>query len=132
MENLEIEYATLLQRIKALFIDLLILVFLIVLFSSYIDIFGDVSDTATKIIIAFIFLYDPIFTSSFGATVGHLLIGIRIKRKKEPKRNIIFPLAVIRYLLKTFLGWISLVTVTSNSNRQAIHDLVADSIVRLK
>lgn len=132
MENAQIEFATLLQRVKALMIDLLVIVGLFVAFSQFIEFFGEVSDTATKIIIVLIFTYDPLFTSIFGGTVGHLLIGIRVKRKNSPSKNIILPLAILRYVLKTSLGWISLLTVTSSKNRQALHDISSKSIVRLK
>ena len=83
-------------------------------------------------ILAFIFifvLYDPLFTSLFGATIGHMLIGIRVKRESNYEKNIIFPLAIIRFVFKAFLGVISLLTVSSHEKKKAIHDLLVGSVV---
>ena len=44
-------------------------------------------------------------------------------------KNISFPFALVRYLLKMFLGWISLLTITANDKKKAIHDFVAKSVV---
>ena len=63
----------------------------------------------------FIFLvYDPFFTSIFGGTVAHFINKIRVKREKAESKNILFPLALIRYVFKTLLGWVSLLTITGN------------------
>lgn len=92
--------------------------------------FEDVPDNARIAAFVFIFfLYDPIFTSSFGGTLGHMMFGIRVKREKNQVRNILFPLALIRFFLKALLGWISLLTVSGNEKRKAIHDYVAGSVV---
>src|ERR1035437_2836289 len=83
-------------------------------------------------IIAFVFiflLYDPSFTSIFGGTIGHMIIGIRVKRSRNEQRNILFPLAIVRFIIKASLGVISLITVTGNIKRKAIHDFVAGSVV---
>ena len=74
-------------------------------------------------------LYDPLFISIYGGTIGHSYSNINVKSEKEVTKNISFVMAVIRFLIKTSLGWISLLTVTSNSKKQALHDLVAKSIV---
>lgn len=58
-------------------------------------------------IAAFVFvfiLYDPIFTSIFGGTIGHMLIEIRVKRESDETRNMLFPLAIVRFIVKASLG----------------------------
>ena len=83
-------------------------------------------------ILTFIFifvLYDPIFTSFLGGTIGHILIGIRVKRENDLNRNILFPLAIIRFLVKALLGIVSLLTVSAHDKKKAIHDILVGSIV---
>jgi uncharacterized RDD family membrane protein YckC len=52
-----------------------------------------------------------------------------VRREEDHHKNITFYKALIRFLIKFSLGWISLVTVTVNEKRKAIHDFAADSIV---
>ena len=58
-----------------------------------------------------------------------MLIGIRVKRESDEKRNILFPLAIVRFIVKAFLGIISLLTVYSSEKKKAIHDILVGSIV---
>lgn len=37
--------------------------------------------------------------------------------------------AIIRYIIKISLGWISFLTINSNYEKRAIHDFVAGSVV---
>jgi len=101
--------------------------------ASYIfSAFENVPDPYRIWTMIFIFgLYDPIFTSLFGGTIGHLIIGIKVKRESNENKNIILPLALIRYTIKALLGWISLISVMvkSNKKRRAIHDFSAGSVV---
>ena len=123
-------YPSLLDRIKAVIIDTVVLILNILIVSTLFSAFENVPDIARIIAFIFIFiLYDPIFTSSFGGTVGHMVIGIRVKRESNIEKNILFPLAIIRFVTKTLLGWISLITVTSSKKSKAIHDSIVGSIV---
>jgi len=121
------------ERIKAAVTDSFVLVALMVLTATIFSGFRTVPDEARIAAFVFIvFLYDPIFTSSFGGTIGHMMFKIRVKRKNNIKKNILLPHAIVRYLVKTFLGLISLLTVASNKDRLAIHDMVVGSIVVFK
>ena len=68
-------------------------------------------------------------TSIFGCTFGHLLLGIRVRKEIDETQNVFFPFAVFRYILKVLLGWISLLTVSGNPKRKAIHDYLVGSVV---
>lgn len=118
------------ERVKALFTDFII-IFLFMFISSYIfSLFDNIPDNARISAFVFIFfLYDPFFTSFFGGTIGHMNVGLRVKKDINEEKNISFLSAVLRYILKTFLGWISLLTVTSNNKGRAIHDIFAHSVV---
>ena len=127
------EYPKLFDRIKAVFVDLLVLMGLMIIATIIFSSFENVSDNIRIAAFVFMFiLYDPIFTSTFGGTLGHLMTGIRVRKDSDREKNIIFPLAIIRFVIKSFLGWISLLTVTTNSKRKAIHDSVIGSVVVFK
>ncbi len=118
-------------RVKAVVIDSFVLVVLILLVTLLFSFFDSIHDYVRIGAFVLIFgLYDPVMTSLFGGTIGHMIIGIRVKREKDETKNILFPIALIRFLIKASLGWISLLTVMSNKKGKALHDMVVKSIVR--
>ena len=126
----EDQYTGLLERVKALFIDSLVLVFSMVIFTQLFSLLGQVPDLArmTAFILIFV-LYDPLCVSFLGGTLGHRVIGIQVKNTNDETRNLWFPMALLRFVVKVVLGWFSLLTITGNAKRRAIHDIVADSVV---
>ena len=126
----EKNYPVILDRVKAALIDTTFLIGEIILASYIFSLFDNVPDLARIIIVIFIFLlYDPLFTSLFGGTIGHMIMNIRVKRSQNEERNIIFPLAIIRFIVKVLLGSISLLTLIGYNKKKAIHDIVAGSVV---
>ncbi|WP_167619505.1 RDD family protein [Maribellus sediminis] len=120
-------------RVKAVVTDSVILVILMIGATYLFESMTHVPDLLRVAAFVFIFLlYDPLLTSTAGGTIGHMLFGIRVKRAKHPEKNILFPLALIRYIVKVLLGWISLLTVSGNKKGQAIHDLLVKSVVIYK
>ena len=120
-------------RVKAVVSDSVIMLILIIIVTYAFSVFENVPDNARIIAFIFIFfLYDPLFTSVFGGTIGHMMFGLRVKREKNQMKNILFPLAIIRFLVKVSLGWISLLTVSGNKKRKAIHDYLVGSVVVFK
>lgn len=118
------------RRIKALFTDTVMMVLFMLLFTALFSQFEKVPDEARIMAIVFIFLlYDPLFTTFTGATLGHRLFGLRVRSAGDYTKNVIFPLALIRFLVKAALGWISLLTVHNNPQRKAIHDMLVGSVV---
>jgi uncharacterized RDD family membrane protein YckC len=127
MEN---RYGTLLNRIKAILIDFIILIGSGILVSTLLAKFENVPDIIRIIAFVLIFLlYDPLCTSLLGGTAGHFLMGLRVRRSSDETKKIIFPVALIRFTAKVFLGSISLLTITGNSKNRAIHDSIAGSVV---
>ena len=126
----EMKYGSLINRVKAIIIDGLVLVGFGIITATILSEFENVDDSVRLIIFVFIFLlYDPIFVSIFGATIGHLIIGLKVRRENNITRKIIFPVALVRFTMKVLLGWISLLTVSGNKKSKAIHDTVVDSVV---
>ncbi|WDF70062.1 RDD family protein [Sphingobacterium oryzagri] len=121
-------YPSVAIRVKAMVIDAALLLLMMFLLASIFSSFEYVPDTVRLLSFIFVFfLYEPLTVSLFAGTLGHLIVGIRVKSKKNKARNLPFPLAVVRFIFKTLLGWISLLTVSSKS--MAIHDQVAKSLV---
>lgn len=127
---MEKKFAILPYRIKAAIIDSVVMIAFMYGISELFGLFDQVPNVARAIAAIFIFLlYDPIFTSIYGGTIGHSFSGIEVKRQEDYTKNISFPAAIARFLCKAFLGWISLLTVTGNEKKQALHDLLVKSVV---
>ena len=126
----EDNYPGVFDRIKAIMTDGIVIVVYMFVASYIFSLFESVPDNARIIAFVFIFLlYDPIFTSLFGGTIGHMMLGIRVKRESDEQKNILFHKAILRYLVKVLLGWVSLLTVSGNKKRKAIHDYLVGSVV---
>jgi uncharacterized RDD family membrane protein YckC len=130
MPQENITYPGIIDRIKAVFTDTIFMVLFMFLMSIIFSSLEHVPDAVRAASFIFIFLfYDPIFTSAFGGTIGHLMNGIRVKQEKDEVKNIPFHFAFLRFIAKALLGWISLLTMNSNTKRKAIHDYMASSVV---
>jgi uncharacterized RDD family membrane protein YckC len=124
------KYALLSDRVKAAVIDGIVIVAAMFLTSEIFALFEHVPNyvrISAAVLISI--LYDPIFTSSFGGTIGHTKSNIEVKRDSDNTKNLSFPVAIIRFLLKVTLGWLSLLTTTGNEKRKAIHDIAVNSVV---
>jgi uncharacterized RDD family membrane protein YckC len=117
-------------RVKAIVFDAIVLVIFMALATYLFSLFVNVPNFVRVIAFIFIFLlYDPVFTSTFGGTFGHMIMGIRVRQASDVTRNILIHKALFRSLVKGTLGEISLLTIAFNDKNRAIHDYVADSIV---
>lgn len=129
MEN---NYARLSTRVKAAVIDSIVLITLMYAATEIFNLFESVSNTVRISVFIFLFLlYEPILVTILGATVGHFFNDIVIKKEKNENQNINFPTAIIRFILKAALGWLSLLTINGDKKGQAIHDSFAKSIVKV-
>ncbi|WP_437921265.1 RDD family protein [Sphingobacterium sp. LRF_L2] len=127
---LEIEYPEVYLRVKAMVIDNVILFLSVFILSSIFSFYENIPDWTRLTSLCFIILlYQPIFTSIWGATIGHQIVGICVKSAKNYDQNIGFMAAVTRYFVKASLGWLSLVTISNQGKRQAIHDQLVNAIV---
>lgn len=127
---LERKIPGIIERVKAIVTDSIVMILFIILITYFFSLFNSVPDKARMIAFVFVFvLYDPLFTSIFGGTIGHMLLGLRVKRESDEMKNILFPLAILRFIVKALLGIISLITVSGNKKGKAIHDYLVGSIV---
>lgn len=128
----EKRYPSLKERVKAIFIDNFIIIILMTIASYVFSLFENVSDNYRIFILILIIMYDPLFTSFFGRTIGQKMNRICIKRESDETKNLVLPIAIVRYFIKLILGWVSLLIVTNNEKHKAIHDMAVESVVIYK
>lgn len=129
MEQLN-NYPGLFTRVKAAVVDNVLVFVLIMLASEVLSDFDSVATWVRILVFVFIFvLYEPLFISAFGMTIGHNLLKIKVQKDKPGGGNINIFLAIVRFLIKYALGWVSLLTIMGNEKRKAIHDLAINTIV---
>jgi uncharacterized RDD family membrane protein YckC len=126
----ETKYGEIIDRIKSAFYDMLVYVALIFLITNIFSTMENVPTAARVGAFVGIFgLYEPLFISLFGGTIGHFANGLRVKRDGDISKNVSFPLAIVRYAVKMVLGIISLFTISSSMKSKAIHDIIGNSVV---
>ena len=123
----DIIYPSLLKRVQSTFIDgILTFIFtglLVVLASAIND--DNVGLKIAAIIIGI--SYDPLMMA-FSRSIGQRITGMKVITADSGEAISLFA-AYIRYIIKAMLGWLSFVTMHSNTQRRAIHDLAANSVV---
>jgi len=122
------DYPTLIKRIKAIFIDgtLLLVVMIIVMMLS--EESPNAVEIRVSILLVLALLYEPVLTV-YSATLGQRIMNIRVRDYNDPTKRINLLQAYLRIFIKDMLGWLSFITIHSNPDRRAIHDLVASSVV---
>ncbi|WP_444930942.1 RDD family protein [Microbulbifer sp. SSSA002] len=125
-------YPKLSRRFRALMIDSLVLIAVTVLsiaIGTSIDFTNEVYQSV--LILLLIVLFEPVLVSLTGGSVGHHLVGVRIRKIASDKRiNIVQ--AIIRTLFKLLLGVPSLIFVLTSKKYQALHDFISMSLVVVK
>lgn len=92
-----------------------------------------VQDAAIKIACAalVVLILEPGAVAFTGGTIGHHIFGMRVRRKSTDKRLNVFS-AVIRFVTKTLFGLPSLLVALISRDRQALHDVLANSLIIYK
>ncbi|MGQ2966537.1 RDD family protein [Methylophilus sp.] len=124
-----ITYPRLIKRVRAVLIDWVLTIVAIVI-SLWVGNAIGVSSAIAKLmlIVLPILILDPVLVTVTGGSIGHHVMGIRVTRMDGVSRiNIVA--ATARFIVKTLFGWFSFFFVLTTTKHQAIHDLVAYSIV---
>jgi uncharacterized RDD family membrane protein YckC len=126
---MEPQYPALIDRVQSIFIDFLFIFLMMFFFSWLLDKFTDVPDW-TRIVLFFGLwaIYEPLCVV-LGCTIGQYIKGLRVKAHSDPNRRVNIFASYVRYILKTVLGWISFLTINTNEERRAIHDLASGSVM---
>ncbi len=121
-------YPYLLSRYKAALIDGL---FLFGLFAATMILTPnpEFRPTAFGVYILVSILYEPVMLSIFAGTIGHKMLGMKVKRSDDINRNINMLDGLLRITSKFLLGWLSFLTINFSAQHRAIHDYVGSSIV---
>lgn len=126
---MEENYPSLLERMQSSFIDLIFIILLMFIFSTALDYFIAVPNWVRISLFFLLFIaYEP-FCTSLGFTFGNYIKGIRVRRYEDPNKRINLLQAIVRYPIKYALGWLSFVTIHSNREKRAIHDLIVGSVM---
>jgi len=123
------EYPSLSDRIQSLLIDQVFIVTLMFMFASILDHFENPPDWIRAALFFGIWgIYEP-FCLSFACTLGNYVKGIRVRKFANiaAKPNLLQ--AYFRYFIKVLLGWLSFLSISTNKERRAIHDLAANTIM---
>jgi uncharacterized RDD family membrane protein YckC len=126
---MEEKYPLLIERIQSAFVDAVFVIVLMFVFANILDGFNDVPDWVRVLLFVLLFIaYEPL-CMTLGCTMGNYIKGIRVRKSFDTTKRINFPQAIVRYMIKLLLGWISFVTIHSNPKRKAIHDLAIGSVM---
>lgn len=122
-------YPRLIKRIRAVLVDSVVVPAAAVgaLAAGYA--FG-VTDFLGRVLLVTVpvFVLEPGLVTFTGGTIGHHVVGIRVQ-KTDGSGNLDIFRATIRAIVKFVLGWLSFIFVLTTTRHQAIHDLIAGSIV---
>jgi uncharacterized RDD family membrane protein YckC len=122
-------YPSLSDRVQSGFIDVVLITVLMFSAASVLDKYENAPDW---IRIALFFglwaVYEPLCTT-LGCTLGNYMKGIRVRRHDNESKRINFFAALVRYVVKILLGWISFISIHFNPERRALHDLVVGSVM---
>lgn len=124
-----VAYPRLLRRVRATLVDSLLLT-LVAFGALFLAASAGLAHPLGKalLILLPILMLEPGLVALTGGTVGHHLVRLRVTRL-DGVRNITFPAATVRFLVKLLFGTLSLIFVLTTSRHQALHDLVARSMV---
>lgn len=122
-------YPSLSERIQSILIDQVFIITLMFVFASILDRFEDPPDWIRIVLFFAVWLiYEP-FLMTFGCTLGNYFKKIRVRKFPDSSKRINIFQAYGRYILKMLLGWLSFITITTNKERRAIHDLAASTLM---
>lgn len=122
------KYPSLLDRTKCITIDTIIVIGIMFAFTEILHFFDEVDNWVKMVMFVLILMYEPLFTT-FGATIGQDKMEIRVRKASDESKKINIIQAIIRFVFKYFLGWLSFVTLFTNKKKRAIHDIISGSIV---
>ena len=129
----EVLFARFPRRLLALCVDLVLIVGGVFVFSvgaELVPIQG-LWTVLVGLLVAGVFLYEPLLVSITGGTFGHHALNLRVARD-DGQGNLGFLQAFIRMWLKGFLGIISFFFMGLTRRHQALHDLATRSSVQIK
>lgn len=122
------DYPVLLVRYKALLIDGLLLLSLMIIVMVIFDGFEYRSTVMITVGLVISFTYEPLL-NSYSKTVGQRVMKIKVRSFDHPNERLSLADSYMRSFTKGTLGWLSFITINFNPHHRAIHDILGNSIV---
>lgn len=123
------EYPNLADRVQSTFIDTVFIVLMMFVVASVLDRYENVPDwIRISLFVGLWLIYEPLCTT-IGFTIGNYVKGIRVRKYSNTVKRINFFQALPRYILKAGLGWLSFITIHTNTEKRAIHDMAVGSVM---
>lgn len=127
-------YATFTARARALVMDAVIISVAAVALLFISTLMENVPGSGALSVIglfALLVLYEPIMVARFGATIGHQRANLRVvsDRTGGPPN---FLVALVRFILKAILGFVSFATMLFTQRHQAFHDFITRTTVQVR
>ncbi|OYU83257.1 MAG: hypothetical protein CFE24_12070 [Flavobacterium sp. BFFFF2] len=122
------EYPSLLDRVKSINIDLIIVIAAMYFMSQILSSLEPVPNYVRVLCFAAVLLYEPLCTA-FAVTIGNDKMGIRVRSNSDHTKRINLLQALVRFVAKCLFGWLSLITVFANEKRRTIHDYISGSVM---
>lgn len=127
------EYPTTNYRVKAAVVDIVVVLLIFVIASYAIDSVGGApSWLRILILVGALYLYEPLMITMQGGTLGHTLMGLKVARFSDHRKKLNLLIAGLRFVIKYFLGTISILFCYIRKDNRALHDLICDSHVIFK
>jgi uncharacterized RDD family membrane protein YckC len=125
----ETTYPSLSDRVQSMFIDSIVIVVLMLIAASWLEKYDNAPDwIRIALFFGFWAIYEPLCIT-IGGTIGNIFKGIRVRQLQSTNKKINFLMAFVRYVIKMCLGWLSFLTIHTNKEKRAIHDLVVGSVM---
>jgi len=132
-EEITFNRPSLLARIKSMMADSIVIIILMIIAATILNTLHIESGLIRAIALSLILLYEPIMVA-IDRTIGQRIMGLRVRNytkfiNEGTSENINILYSLLRFLAKVLLGWVSLLTIHSNTYGQAIHDKLGNSVM---
>lgn len=125
-------YPYLKERIYAMVIDSILIIIMMFIFYGLFGNDEDAGDTTRMIAFVFTYTLEPMCVAFLGGSLGHYIMGIRVKQQANEHKNINILLALVRSVVKILLGILSLLWMNISNKNRALHDKLVGSVVIYK
>jgi uncharacterized RDD family membrane protein YckC len=122
-------YPRLLRRLQGVFIDGLVIPLAAIGVLVALT-YAGVESAWIKVLcpLLVIFLLEPVAVSATGGSIGHHIVGLRVRKERIDERIDLLS-AVVRVVVKTLFGLPAFFVALVSRKRQALHDIVVKSII---
>lgn len=126
-----LRYPRLMRRVEAVLLDAIVLVLLFFILMNIVAPLAMHGGIKAAIVGSITVLLEPVLVSATGSSIGHHLRGLRVQDAASGA-NLGIVRAIFRLLVKSLLGWYSVVFMLITKRHQTVHDIAVKSVVVFK